>query len=129
MIPTTIKSIALNQHPSLSGNILFLEEASLLNSLIADSVSRFVTNKSILSLNAEQLLKIATLYLTSTEYVQEFQIDSWNGYPTKIRSLSNAVLESKKINIGLSKISYFSFFPGFISLGILVVVLSRKRRT
>ncbi len=129
VIPTTIKSIALNQHPSLSGNILFLEEASLLNSLIADSVSRFVTNKSILSLNAEQLLKIATLYLTSTEYVQEFQIDSWNGYPTKIRSLSNAVLESKKINIGLSKISHFSFFPGFISLAILVVFLSRKRRT
>ncbi|MHA2095823.1 MAG: hypothetical protein ACW98F_14475, partial [Candidatus Hodarchaeales archaeon] len=122
-----IKSIALNQHPSLSGNILFLEEGSILNSLIVDSVQRFVSNMSTRALSADQLLKIATLYLTSAEYIQEFQIDTWMGYPTKINVLSTAILESNNLGIGLSKISNFPFFTGFLSIALLVVYHVRKR--
>ncbi|PWI49683.1 hypothetical protein CEE45_00715 [Candidatus Heimdallarchaeota archaeon B3_Heim] len=122
-----IKLVALTQHPSLSGNILFLEESSLLNPFVAESVRRFVANMSTTSLSTEQLLKTANLYLTSAEYVQDFQIESWMGYPTKIKSLSKAILKSNNLDLGLSKISYFSLFPGVFSLAILVVFRVRMR--
>ena len=128
LISASIKSIALNQHPSLSGNLLFLEEASLLNPLMTDAIQRFIANETTSSLSTDQLLKTATLYLTSAEYFQEFQIESWTGNPTKMKSVSTAILESNNLEIGLSRISYYSLITGFVSLSILVVYHMKRRR-
>ncbi len=126
--PVSIKSIALNQHPSLSGNILFLDQASILNPFLVDVLRRFTANLSTSTLSAEQILKTATLYLTSAEYIQEYCINSWTGYPTKIKSLSTAILNSNNLEVGLSRISFFPLFPGLLSIFFITVYQTRKRR-
>ncbi len=128
LTPAKIRSLAINQHPSLSGNILFLEESSILNSLMVDGLKRFIANATLSSLSEEQLLKIATLYLPSAEYIQEFQIDSWLGYPTKIKSTTTTILDSNNLDIGVSKISNIPFLSSILSLSLMVLYQVRIRR-
>ncbi len=126
IIPTSVNLIALNQHPSLSNNILFLRETSLINELVAETVKRFVDNDSLSELSTDQLLKIAKLYMTAAVYIQDIQITDWVGFPTSIISLSTAIRKSDNKALNLSKISDFSPFPGVFS--VLILVIYRKTR-
>ena len=126
--PVTVNLIALNQHPFLSSNILFLRETALINELVAESIKRFVANESLTRLTTDQLLKTTKLYMTAAIYVQDLQIEDWNGHPSTIKLFHTALRELNSTILGYQKITSF---PIFTSVGILVIyssISSRKSR-
>ena len=126
--PASTNLIALNQHPSLSSNILFLRETALINELVAESIKRFVANDSLTRLTTDQLFKISKLYMTAALYVQDLQIEEWKGYPSTVKLFNIAFRE---VNSDIIVYQEITSFPLFTSVGILIIystVFSRKSR-
>ena len=121
------KLISLNQHSSLSNNMLFLRETDLLNDLVAESVKHFIEDETITSLSTDQLLKSANLYLTSAMFIQDFEIENWRGYPSTLKIKHSAVRDLNYVKIKLSDISSYPFLASVLPVVILIKAFKKKK--
>jgi hypothetical protein len=126
--PLINKLISINQHPSLSNNIQFSRETSLLNELIADNVRRFLDNNSFITLGTDQLLKIANLYLTSSVFIQGLENEEWRGNPFSMKFHYTAIKEIDQAQANLSNITNFAFLIEIIPMLIITRIGLKKYR-
>jgi hypothetical protein len=126
--PLIYKLISINQHPSLSNNIQFSRETSLLNELIADNVRHFLDNNSIINLGTDQLLKIAKLYLTSSVFIQDLENEEWRGNPFTMKFHYTAIKEIDQRQVNLTNITNFVFLIDLLPMLIIVRIGLKKYR-
>lgn len=117
--------ISLNQHPSLSSNMLFIRETSLLNTILAESIRHSVNNENITVLSTDQLLRLTNMYFSASVYTLDLRMEEWKGYPTSINILqtiqrNQIVLDGNRSNV--------TSFPSFTVIMLIFVVLPLYRR-
>ena len=126
--PLNYNLISLNQHPSLSNNMLFLRETDLVSDFVAESVKHFIDNDSVVALSTDQLLKAANLYLTSAIFIQDFEIVEWKGHPSTIKIQHTAIRETNYVQVNLSNITNFPFLVNILPMVILAGISVKKGR-
>ena len=122
IIPASINLIPLNQHPSLSSNILFRRETALVRELISESIKRYIGNDSLTSLTTDQLLKVTKQYLTASVYVQDFRIDEWKGHSSTFKLFYSALQD---IDDAISNYHSITSYP-ILSSFVMIVILAKK---
>ncbi len=129
LTPLRSQTIALNQHYGFSHNNLFLQETSLLRDLVVYCVKEFANDPLLSSLSANNLYKNAGLYLTSAQYIQEFQVIDWISSPITLSFLQFTTQISSLSSKGNDKghITYYYTFPGVLAVVLLSNILKKRR--
>lgn len=126
LIPVKTQIVALNQPNSLISNLLFSEETSLFRELVAESMKRFIANSEVSDLSTYRFSSVCRLDLSSSRYIQDFQVQEWGGSMIAFNSLEYAVKISSLLSEDKdeNKITFIPIFPGIVAL----LYLKKRKR-
>jgi hypothetical protein len=117
--------LALNQHPSLSSNMLFIRETSLLNTILAESIKQSLKKEAITSLSTDQLLRLSNMYFSASIYTLDLRMEEWNGYSTSINILQTIQRDQEISEFDHSNVTTF---PPIIIIVVFVTLISLRAR-
>ncbi|MFX0122866.1 MAG: hypothetical protein ACFFAE_04455 [Candidatus Hodarchaeota archaeon] len=130
LVPIETQVIALNEQTGFAENLLFLQETTLLEELVAECVKRFISNPAVSTLGTSEILNKGGLDLTSAQYIQNFQLGDWSGLRFKLNLIQYAIktAPSSSGTTNLSQITLGLTATEILGLLILGVILERGRR-